>query len=60
MTIRELCDKNKHCFNCTLEPCCPYNDYWDIPLNRINDNDDKTITKAIIETSKALLEVNND
>lgn len=35
-------------------PCCPYTDYWDIPLNRINDEDNKEVTNAIIETAKML------
>lgn len=56
MTIKELCDKYEHCYNCSFMPCCPYNDYWDIPLNRINDEDNKEVTRAIIETAIKLTE----
>ena len=55
MTIKELCNKCGRCINCSFNPVCPYYDYWDIPLNRLTDDND-LITKAIIETAKRLTE----
>ncbi len=59
MTIRELCNKHPHCVNCPIIKLCPYIDFYDIPLNKINDRDNEIITKAIIETAKILLEDEN-
>lgn len=56
MTIRELCNKHEHCIDCPIEKLCPFIDFFDIPLSRINDRDNEQITKAIIETAKLLTE----
>lgn len=54
MTIKELCDKSGRCINCSFNLVCPYCDYWDITLNRLTDDDNDEITRAIIETAKIL------
>ena len=60
MTIKELCDKSGRCINCPFNPACPYSDYWDIPLNKLKDDDNDEITRAIIETAKRLTESEDD
>lgn len=60
MTIKELC-KFKHCKQCVYYNACPYYyAHWERPLNTINESDDEMITKAIIETAKALQDSNNN
>lgn len=59
MTIRELCNKHEHCINCPIDKLCPYMDFFDIPLNKINDRDNEEITNAIIETARILQEDKN-
>ena len=63
MTIKELCNKSGRCINCSFNPICPYCsfnpicpycDYWDIPLNKLAEDDNDIITKAIIETAEIL------
>ena len=60
MTIKELCDKHKHCVNCPIERLCSYLDFYDSPLNKINDEDNELITNAIIETAKMLKSTNTE
>ncbi len=60
MTIRELCDKHKHCINCPIKKLCAFMYFFDASLNKINDRDNEQITNAIIETAKLLQEDNND
>lgn len=66
MTIKELCkykhSKHKLCKQCVFYNACPYYyAHWERPMNTINKSDDEMITKAIIETAKALqTESNHD
>lgn len=52
MTIRELCVKNGYCCKCPFYKACILLD-CNAPFG-YDENDDKTITKSIIETAKIL------
>lgn len=59
MTIKELCNKYEHCNYCPFSEVCPYQDYWENPLSKLNDEDNETVTKSIIETARILQEDKN-
>jgi hypothetical protein len=63
MTIKEFCSNHEKCKDCSFFPVCPYNDYFDIPLDKINDEDNDEITRAIVKTALLLVDrwgCNND
>lgn len=59
MTIKDLCNNEPICDNCSFRFVCPNygastRGYW-YP-GTFNDEDNNAVTKAIIETSRRLLE----
>lgn len=58
MTIKELCIKAEKCSICPFERAC--NLLQCIYPSGIHSEIDKSITKSIIKTAKALQEDNND
>lgn len=60
MTIRDLCSKHEKCHNWPFSDVCPFTDFWDKPLNELNDKSNEEVTKSIIETAKLLQEDNNN
>lgn len=59
MTIKELCDKYQHCTDCPLNTVCCINDMI-YKLITANEEFNKDVTKAIIETAKILQEEKNN
>lgn len=54
MTIKELCNNQEHCISCPFHDAC-YLISCTTPYGYVDD-DDKSVTKSIIETAKLLQE----
>lgn len=54
-TIKDLCNENPICDRCPFKLVCPnYVGSWDIVPGDFNNEDNKKVTSAIIETSRRL------
>lgn len=55
MTIKDLCNEHPKCDSCPFRLVCPnYGGSWDIVPGDFNNDDNKAVTRAIIETARRL------
>lgn len=47
MTIKDFC--KRHCNDCSSSLVCPYNDYWDLSLDKLNDKDNDRSQEQLLK-----------